>query len=126
MSSKYAEPGAELQGHIHFLGRIYTFLGWLGLLGSVILLFPVFSTEQIQTSEVQPGIFGLSHAFSVFLLICWSILLLNFSKDITGQRKWSTGLGGYCIGILNLLSVPIGTAVGTYTLWILFRHRRRH
>lgn len=126
MPSMHTESVPDLNVHIHFLGRIYTFLGWLGLIGSVILLFSLFNPEQIQVNGTQAGVFGMSGSLSVFLLTCWSIILLNFSKDVTGQRKWATGLGGFCIGILNLLSVPIGTAVGTYTLWILFRYRRLH
>lgn len=124
MPSTHAESVPDLTGHMLFLGRIYSFLGWLGLIGSAIILFSLVNPEQIPLDSTQSGLFGMSQAIAVFLLICWSILLLSFSKDIAGQRKWSTGLGGFCIGILNLLSVPIGTAVGTYTLWILFRYHR--
>jgi hypothetical protein len=126
MSSTIPESAPDLDRHILFLGRIYTFLGWLGLAGSALLLFPLLSPETLPANDAQRGLFGLPQALSVFILVCWSILLLNFSKDLTGRRRWSTGIGGFCIGILNLLSVPIGTAVGTYTLWILFRHRRLH
>lgn len=126
MSNTYPESAPDLDRHIHFLGRIYAFLGWLGLVGSALLLFPLFSPETIPANGTQTGLFGMTQAFSVFILVCWSILLLNFSKDITGRRRWSTGVAGFGIGILTLLSVPVGTAVGTYTLWILFRHRRLH
>lgn len=124
MSGTYPESAPDLGRHMQFLGRIYTFLGWLGLAGSALLLFSLLSPEAMTVNGTPPGLFGLSWAFSIFLLVCWSILLLNFSKDLTGRRRWSTGVGGFCIGILNLLSVPFGTAVGTYTLWILFWYRR--
>lgn len=114
----------DLSGHIQFLGRIYTFLGWLGLIGSGFLLLSLFSPQAMSSAHVEAGLFGISPHFSVFLLICWSILLLNFAKDITGSRKWSTGIGGVLIASLSLLSVPVGTAVGIYTLWFLLQYRR--
>ena len=114
----------DLNGQIHFLGRIYTFLGWLGLIGSGFLLFALFSPQTTPAGGTQTGLFGISPHLSVFLLICWSILLLNFSKDINGPRKWSTGIAGVVIAAMNLISVPVGTAVGLYTLWVLFQYRR--
>jgi hypothetical protein len=126
MLRKQAESTPDLDQHILFLGRIYTFLGWLGLLGSAVLLLSIFSGSQVDGNGGQTGVLDVSQAVSAFLLICWSTLLLNFSKDITGQRKWSTGVAGLCIGLLNLLSVPVGTAVGGYTLWILFMQQKLH
>jgi len=114
----------DLNGQIQFLGRIYTFLGWLGLIGSAFLLLSLFSPQTMPAGSMQAGLFGISPHLSVFLLICWSILLLNFSKDITGPRKWSTGVAGVVISAMNLLSVPVGTAVGLYTLWVLFQYSR--
>lgn len=124
MSNTTSGSGAVLGKHLYFLGQIYAFLGWLGIVGSVVLLLVQFHPVMSAEHAVTPGFLGLSQSFSTFLLICWSVLLLNFSRDINGKRKWSTGLGGVCIGLLNLLSMPIGTAVGTYTLYILFRHNR--
>lgn len=124
MLRKHVESTPDLDRHILFLGRIYAFLGWLGLLGSAILLLSVFSGSQVEGGGGQVGVLNLSQTVSAFLLICWSTLLINFSKDITGQRKWSTGVAGMCIGLLNLLSVPVGTAVGGYTLWILFMQQK--
>jgi hypothetical protein len=115
----------DLNGQVQFLGRIYTFLGWLGLIGSCILLLTLFSPQVMVAGSSQTGLFGISPHLSVFLLICWSILLLNFAKDVTGPRTWSTGVAGAVIGAMHLFSVPVGTAVGLYTLWVLFQYRRR-
>lgn len=123
MARESTVPG--LGSHIVFLGRIYLVLGWLGIAGAGLLLFSSFSgVGMAKHTAASSGLFNISPPLTIFMLVCWSILLLGFSKDITGSKKWSTGPGGVCIGILNLFSVPIGTAVGTYTLWILFRHSR--
>lgn len=121
--SRPKQHSPTLNWHLLFLGRIYSFIGWLGMLGGLFLLMSMGSTQAAGTLE-GGMIFGMPMVLSAFLLICWSVLLLNFSKDITGQQKWSTGAGGWVIGLFNLVSVPIGTAIGTYTLWILFQNHR--
>lgn len=114
----------EMNWHLLFLGRIYSFTGWLGLLGGAFLLLSLVSPE-VRSSQAQTSAFGMPAALSAFLLICWSLILLSFSKDVQGPQRWTTGIGGWLIGIFHLISVPIGTAIGTYTLWILFRQRKQ-
>ena len=115
--SEPREQSPTFAWHLLFLSRIYSFIGWLGMLGGLFLLFSLGSAP-------DGKIFGMPTALSALLLICWSTLLLNFSKDIIGRQRWSTGIGGCFIGLFNLISVPIGTAVGTYTLWIIYQSRR--
>jgi len=126
MTQANTSSAYDLNGQTHFLGRIYTFLGWLGLIGAGFLLLALFSPQTIPADGIQTSLFSISPHLSVFLLICWSTLLLNFAKDVTGQRKWSTGIPGVIIAVINLLSVPVGTAVGLYTLWVLLQYRRLH
>lgn len=109
----------DLSWHLLFLSRIYSFTGWLGLLGGLFLLI----STQTTGPEATP-IMGMSAPVGGFILICWSVVLLNFSRDIWGQQRWSTGIAGYIIGFFQLFSVPIGTAIGSYTLWILLKNRQ--
>lgn len=116
----------SIQGHTVILGRIYAFLGWLGLGGAALLLFQmsVIDGSMAPGMEAQQSILSLSPPVGLFLLVVWSLLLINFSKDICGKRIWSTGICGVLVGCFSLLSVPVGTAVGTYTLWVLFHLHR--
>ncbi|WP_163340652.1 hypothetical protein [Desulfopila sp. IMCC35008] len=120
--SQQKRTAPELDWHILFLGRIYSFTGWLGLVGGGFLLLSLVNTQP-QTTQVQTQVFGMHPSLSAFLLTCWSMLLLGFSKDIRGQQRWTTGIAGWLIGAFHLISVPIGTAIGTYTLWILARQQ---
>lgn len=109
--------------HLLFLSRIYSFTGWLGLLGGVFLLLSL-AGGQVQATAAPTAMFGMPLGLAAFLLIGWSIVLLNFSKDVVERQRWSTGICGWCIALFQLVSVPIGTAIGTYTLWVLFRNRQ--
>lgn len=112
-----------LSWHLLFLGRIYAFIGWLGIIGSVFLLIGGLATQQ--GSPPPPSMFpGVHWIVAPVLLVGWSTILLNFSKDITLERKWTTGIRGFCIALFSLISVPIGTAIGLYTLCVLFYYKR--
>jgi hypothetical protein len=113
-----------LRWHFNFLSKIYSFVGWLGLLGGFFLLLSAGQGQNQQVGDAVQ-IHGMPQLLSSALLIAWSSLLLSFSKDLVGPQKWATGVAGWLIGAFHLISVPIGTAIGTYTLWILF-HNRRH
>lgn len=116
----------KLSYHFQFLGRIYAFIGWMGLIGSVFLFLAMFTPTPEAAATQQTGSIQFLQILQAVLLACWSILLLNFSKDIYGAQAWSTGPGGCIVGLLNLLAVPLGTAIGTYTLWVLFKCRNNH
>ncbi len=112
-----------LSWHLLFLGRIYAFIGWLGILGSLFLLLGGLAAQR--GAAPPPSIFsGLHWVIAPVLLISWSTILLNFSKDISHERKWAIGIRGCAIALFNLISVPIGTAIGLYTLYVLFLYRR--
>lgn len=115
MNRKKTLTPPELDWHILFLGRIYSFTGWLGLLGGVFML--------LSLGQAQESMFGMPPVVATFLLIGWSSLLLSFSGDIQNEQSWTTGIGGWLIGAFHLISAPIGTAIGLYTLYVLFRHK---
>ena len=113
------DDGSSLGWHLLFLQRIYTFIGWLGLFGGGVLLFSLTQPEAMAaTGATMPSL------LPILLLIGWSTLLLSFARDLDNNRRWCTGIGGWCIGLFSLLSVPIGTAIGTYTIWVLIKLRQ--
>lgn len=126
MPIRKIESLSELSYHFQFLGRIYAFIGWMGVIGSVFLFLAAFNAGPETATASQSNSALLPQTVQAVLLACWSVLLLNFSKDIAGPHAWSIGIGGYVLSVLNLLSVPIGTAIGTYTLWVLFKCRSTH
>lgn len=123
MTNNELESLPVLSWHLLFLGRIYSFIGWLGMLGSVFLLL---SGLDVQPGSAPPPVIfpGMHWLIAPVLLIGWSTILLSFSKDITRERKWTTGIRGCAIALFSLISVPIGTAIGAYTLYVLFLYKR--
>lgn len=62
----------------------------------------------------------------IVLMICVvSLPALIAGIGLVKFRPWSRVLG-IVISILHLFSVPIGTALGIYGLWVLFQPEARH
>lgn len=122
MTNTQLESHPVLTWHLLFLSRIYVFIGWLGMLGSIFLLLAGFAAQpDAPLPAVMPG---LPWFIPPLLLAAWSTVLLNFSKDIINDRHWTMGLPGCLVAVFSLISVPIGTAVGLYTLYVLFQYKR--
>lgn len=100
-------------------------LGWLYIIGNgLMLLFAVLGGGLAAVggllsgdadAAAAGGIMGiLAVVFALFaipgMLIGWG--LLNY-------KNWARILG-IVFGVLNLINIPIGTAIGIYSLWVLF------
>lgn len=105
--------------HIDVLGILYIVFGGLGLLIGGFLFFML----------ALPGLFsGSATAMSVLAIIAvvFASMFLFFAlPEIIGgifllQRKPWARILVLVLGFLNLFDIPFGTALGVYTIWVLF------
>ncbi len=106
--------------HIEILGWIYIIFGILGLLVGIV--FFLFFAGLAMLPDDPSGT-------SALLIIGWVIAgLFVFSSipEIIGgigllkRQNWARILV-IILGVLSLIEIPIGTAIGIYTLWVLFK-----
>jgi len=123
-------PEARVQRHIHLLAWLWFANGLLRLLGVGWLLvagrlfFPFFREGNgplawpfgrgwewesllwggLYSVGIVLGLFGVAH-----LVLAWGLF---------ERQPWARMLG-VIVGFLALLRVPLGTALGIYTLWVL-------
>jgi len=114
----------RVQGHVRLLGILWIAYSTLHVLGAAFLLLivrVVFSGLIHFPNGPSPEIFQPFRPFVTF------IALLLFAKAAAGfiagcgllqQQEWARILT-LVVGFLALLNVPIGTALGIYTLWVL-------
>jgi hypothetical protein len=118
---------ANMEQHIKILGVLNIVWGAMGALGGLIVLLIFGSVFGILGTAVHHdadaaialpiiGLIGGAIAFFLLLLsvpsIVAGIALLNF-------KPWSRTLA-IVVSALHLLSIPFGTALGIYGLWVLF------
>ncbi|MHC1763915.1 MAG: hypothetical protein AB9869_06350 [Verrucomicrobiia bacterium] len=113
--------------HVKVVAALHILFGALGLLAATII-FTLFGTAGgivIWNGEVGPAaIVG-----TVGLCIGGLIAILSIPGIIGGWallagKEWARVLI-IVLGILELIHFPLGTALGVYTLWIMFAEEQR-
>ena len=108
----------DLQQHV-------TILGWLYLVGHAIFLaigafvFLLLIGLAPVTGEPEPmWILTLVGTTVGLLMAALSLPGLLAGYGLLTRKPWARVLT-IVVGILNLVNVPVGTAIGLYTLWVL-------
>lgn len=113
--------------HIKILGVLFIILGILGIL--VALLVFVLGAGAAATIASQAGddpeaAGGMLAAGGCMTAIAALVGILSLPSLLAGwglmkRKSWSRVLT-IIVAILSLPSVPIGTAIGVYALWVMF------
>jgi len=107
-----------MDNHVRILGLVYLVYHAIALIIGVLAFF-LLSGIGIISGDVQAaGILGLiGTAIAVFMAVLAAPgLLAGFG--LLARKNWGRILA-IILGCLHLLEVPIGTALGVYTLWVL-------
>jgi len=114
------------QQHLPILGTVYTVVGVLNLIVAVVL-FAAMGTQAALSEDLRAAMDTMT---SDVRLVAASVSLLAGLLTLTGgvgllkQKSWAWGLV-WVLACMSLLSVPIGTALGGYALWVLTRSEVR-
>ncbi len=113
-----APSRGRIAGHVRLLGIFWLADGGLHLIPGLFLLT---FFHQGMLGHYVPGIpgfvFGIVHLMGL-ALVAGSVLALVAGWGLLDRQPWARMLV-IVLGILNLLNVPFGTALGIYTLWVL-------
>jgi len=109
-----------MEKHVTVLGILYIAFSALGLLLAVIIFAAVVgggiisgdSEAKAITAIVGPAVSAL------FLLLAAPGLIGGIY--LLKRRPWARILM-LVLGFLNLIHIPIGTALGIYTIWVLLK-----
>ena len=111
----------SIEKHIPVLGYLYIVFNIIGLLFG-ILVWVLFSFAATLPS-VYPEDAVVIHWLAMAVVV---ISVLLSAPGIIGgfgllRRKNWARITLIVLGFLNLINLPFGTALGIYTLWVLFR-----
>ena len=112
----------QMEKHVTLVAIIYIVFGAIGILIGLFLLVVIIFGGLISGDPEAMTITGI-----VGTTLCGFFLLLSAPKVIGGigllkRRGWAKILV-LIICILDLANIPIGTAIGIYTIWVLLNEK---
>ncbi len=109
-----------MEQHVKILGIIYIVLSALGLLGGLVTLLTLGGAGAMSGDPEAMAITGaVGTVVAIFFLIL-SLPGILGGWGLLNRKSWARYLI-IVLGIINLINIPIGTILGIYTLWVLFK-----
>lgn len=118
-----------MRDHVRILGYLHIAFGALGLLGALIVLVIFGGAAGIvgmtnpphsEAWRIAIPIIGVAGTAITVLVLLLSLPGLIAGFGLLRFRPWARILT-IVLSALNLLNVPIGTAIGIYGLWVLLQ-----
>ena len=111
--------------HVKVLAVLYLFLSAFGLLAALAVSMAFGVAGGIVGANADPNdaavalpIIGLTGTMLVAFLVLTSLPGLIAGVGLLRFRPWARILA-IVVAVINLIHIPIGTAVGIYGLWVL-------
>jgi hypothetical protein len=118
-----------MRDHVRILAYLHIVLGALGLLAALIVLL-IFggvagivgaaNPNDMDVWHIAIPVVGIVGIVLVSLLLLLSIPGIILGAGLLKLRPWARVLG-IVMSALDLLHIPIGTALGIYGLWVLLQ-----
>ncbi|TAN21517.1 MAG: hypothetical protein EPN33_12965 [Acidobacteria bacterium] len=110
--------------HRNILGVLWIVLGVIGLPGGLVLIgFSSFNNTW-DWGWGGPWSSGMPHFLGPLMgglgtaLLIYSVLTIIAGAGLLMAQSWARMLA-IVLGIIRLINIPFGTALGIYTLWVL-------
>ena len=116
--SMSSQGGVDLDKHVNILGILYIIYGILGLLPAGVVLLFVAGPGMLSGDPTAMLVTSAVATFICSILIVTSVPHIIAGIWLMKYKQWARYLA-IALGILNLIAVPFGTALGIYTLWAL-------
>ena len=112
---------------LNIFGWINIIFGIIGILGGLCAGFIIFSSGLIAATEEPEalGILTIVGTFVVGLVTLISLPAILGGWGLLRRKSWARILM-IILSALNILNIPIGTAIGAYGLWILLNEETKY
>lgn len=110
-----------MEKHVTVLGILYIAFSALMLLLAVIIFAAVVGGGIISGDSEAIAITSIVGPAAAFLFLLLAAPGLIGGLYLLKRRPWARILV-LVLGFLNLIEIPIGTALGIYTIWVLLKN----
>jgi hypothetical protein len=112
-----------MKPHVQVVAALHIALGAISLLGAIVVFASLGLAGGLvftQGEHQAAGILGIICVVVGGFLTLLALPGIIGGLGLLGERSWARPLV-LVLGVLQLFNIPIGTAVGVYTLWALLR-----
>ncbi len=107
-----------MKQHVTILAALHIAHSILGFLAAFLILFILGGAGIVSRDPDAFAITSTIAVFAAFVVLVFSIPSLAGGIGLLKHKPWARILT-LIIGCLKLLDIPIGTALGVYTIWVL-------
>jgi hypothetical protein len=114
-----------METHIRVLGYLYIVLGALGILAGLFVLLVMGGTASLvggaaggSDGQLAGPVIAIIGAVMAAVVVMVSLPGLIAGYGLLQRRSWARVLA-IVVSSVNLLNIPLGTAIGIYGLWVL-------
>lgn len=110
-----------MKQHVSFVGALHIGFGILGVLGAFAIYFGfIFLFQFVEDDPIAKEILSfVGNALSIFLWIFSGLGVIG-GIGLFSYRPWARILV-MIVSAWNCLNVPVGTAKGVYSIWVLMQ-----
>jgi hypothetical protein len=112
------------QSHITLLGVLHIARGVLLLLVGVAIFLILAAAGVISDDETAVGVLAIVATIIMFIFLIIAVPSIVAGIGVLMRREWGR-IVALVVGILSLIDIPFGTALGVYTIWILMNDEMR-
>jgi hypothetical protein len=109
-----------MEKHVTFVGALRIGLGLLGILAAMIVVTAVVGGGLISGDREAIRITAIVGPVVAFFLVLLSVPGIIGGIGLLKWKPWARFLV-LILAVLDLFNIPIGTALGIYTIWVLMR-----
>lgn len=111
----------NMKQHVSFVGALHIGFGILGLLGSLAVYVTFnFAHGFVEHEPIAGQLLGFLGGTLSLLILFFACLGIIGGIGLFTFRPWARVLV-LIVSAINCLNVPIGTAKGVYSIWVLMQ-----
>jgi hypothetical protein len=111
----------NMKQHVSFVGALHIGFGILGLMGALAIFFGFqFLYELVDHEPIADKVLSFIGNSIALMLLFFSSLGIIGGIGLFTFRPWSRILV-MIVSAINCLNVPVGTAKGIYSIWVLMQ-----
>jgi len=111
----------NMKQHVTLVGTLHIGFGLLGIVGAIAIFFGFhFLFEFVEDDPVAQKVLSYVGNSLALIILFFSSLGVVGGIGLLSYRSWARVLV-MIVSAMNCLNVPVGTAKGIYSLWVLMQ-----